>query len=130
MLLCLIICFCRCVLTPHPSGGSPDIPVWMWSPAKKHHTVTASSMAANQAWQLLQQTYVYEKKIINPQSWQCYKLTHPICVYSLVPPVVEFDQINISFFIVLVFYSIFPALFGCLITSSLLLISPFFSHAH
>lgn len=85
-------------------------------------------MAANQARQLLQQAYVYEKKVIKPQCRYCCKQTRPICVYSLVTPAAEFVDINIYFFVVFVFYSIiFSALFEWLIYSSSFIYFPVFN---
>lgn len=92
MSLPLLVSLCsRCIFTPYPSRGSSIVPVWVWSPTKKPitFTVTSGRMAANQAWQLLQQVYVYEK-IIQPQCYLWYKQT----VCCLAAPPVEFDQIN------------------------------------
>lgn len=96
MFLPLLVSLCsRCIFTPYPSRGSSIVPVWVWSPKKKPitFTVTSGSMAANQAWQLLQQVYVHEK-IIQPQCYLWYKQICPLSVCCLAAPPVEFDQIN------------------------------------
>lgn len=110
----LVFLVSRSIFPTYLSRVSSIISVWLWIPPKKAHTsnFTSHSVAANQAWKLLQQMYVYKKTIFKPQCHSLCKQTNPFCVAyfgQFLYCLYSFTLMSTIFF----FTAYFPFLFTC-----------------